>query len=177
MTDTALTMNVVLSPERIQVRVRELGDQISRDLGDQPVLVGVLKGAFVFLGDLARAMTVPVQVDFLRVASYGSSSVSSGNIQLTKAPELDLTGRAVVLVEDIVDTGRTVAWLKQHLAGLGPSLIKVCALIDKPERREVELDIDYVGFHVPQGFLVGYGLDFNEQYRHLPGVYEILVEH
>lgn len=177
MTNTGHAMTVVLSPERIQARVRELGDQISRDLGDQPVLVGVLKGAFVFLGDLARCMTVPVQVDFLRVASYGSSSVSSGKIQLTKAPELDLAGRAVVLVEDIVDTGRTVAWLKEHLAGLGASVIKVCALIDKPERREVELSIDYVGFHVPQGFLVGYGLDFNEQYRHLPGVYEILVEH
>lgn len=177
MTNAAPPMTVVLSPERIQARVRELGDQISQDLGDQPVLVGVLKGAFVFLGDLARSMTVPVQVDFLRVASYGSSSVSSGNIVLTKAPELDLNGRAVVLVEDIVDTGRTVAWLKQHLAGLGARVIKVCALIDKPERREVELSIDYVGFRVPQGFLVGYGLDFNEQYRHLPGVYEILVEH
>ena len=170
-------MTVVLSPEAIQARVRELGQQISRDLGDQPVLVGVLKGAFVFMGDLARSMTVPVQVDFLRVASYGGGSVSSGSIQLTKAPELDLKDRAVVLVEDIVDTGRTVAWLKEHLAGLRPRLVRVCALIDKPERREVDLAIDYVGFHVPQGFLVGYGLDFNEQYRHLPGVYEIRFGH
>lgn len=170
-------MNVVLSPERIQARVAELGRQISLDLGDQPVLMGVLKGAFVFLGDLARAMTVPVQVDFLRVASYGASSVSSGRIELTKAPELDLKGRPVVLVEDIVDTGRTVAWLKRHMAGLGPSQVKVCSLIDKPERREVELAIDYVGFQVPQGFLVGYGLDYNENYRHLPGVYELLISH
>jgi hypoxanthine phosphoribosyltransferase len=174
---TELPMSVVLSPEQIQARGRELGRQISLDLGDQPVLIGVLKGAFVFMGDLARAMTVPVQVDFLRVASYGGGSVSSGCIQLTKAPELDLKGRAVVLVEDIVDTGRTVAWLKEHVASLGPSQVKVCSLIDKPERREVELSIDYVGFHVPQGFLVGYGLDFNENYRHLPGVYEIQVSH
>jgi len=170
-------MSVVLTPGQIQARVRQLGGQISSDLGDQPVLVGVLNGAFVFLGDLARAMTVPVQVDFLRVASYGSGSVSSGRIHMTKAPELDLKGRAVVLVEDIVDTGRTVTWLKQHMANLGPSLVKVCALIDKPERREVELDIDYVGFNVPQGFLVGYGLDFNEQYRYLPGVYELKISH
>lgn len=177
MTPTAPAMNVVLSPGQIQARVLELGSQISQDLGDQPVLLGVLKGAFVFLGDLARAMTVPVQVDFVRVASYGSSSVSSGSIALTKSPELDLRGRSVVVVEDIVDTGRTVAWLKDHLATLGPSRVKVCTFIDKPERREVDLAIDYVGFHVPQGFLVGYGLDFNEDYRHLPGVFELQVSH
>lgn len=170
-------MNLVLSPQQIGERVRQLGQEISRDLGDQPVLLGVLKGAFVFMSDLARAMTVPVQVDFLRVSSYGAGTVSSGRITLSKAPDLDLKGRAVVLVEDIVDTGRTVAWLKDHLALQEPSLVKVCAFIDKPERREVPLAIDYVGFNVPQGFLVGYGLDFNEDYRHLPGVYEIKAEH
>ena len=170
-------MSLVLGPEQIQARVRELAQQISRDLGDEPVLLGILNGAFVFMGDLARSMTVPVQVDFMRLASYGASSVSSGRIEMTKAPELNLTGRSVVVVEDIVDTGRTVAWIKEHLMASRAKEVKVCAFIDKPERREVPLEIDYVGFHVPQGFLVGYGLDFNECYRYLPGVYEIQVEH
>ncbi len=170
-----LEMVLLLSPERIQARVKELAEEISADLGDEPVLLGVLKGAFVFLSDLARHMTVPAQVDFVRLASYGSSSISSGTITMSKPPELDLTGRTVVVVEDIADTGRTLSWLIGHLKELGCRQVKVCAFIDKPERREVALDIDYVGFHVPQGFLVGYGLDFNECYRCLPGVYEVKV--
>jgi hypoxanthine phosphoribosyltransferase len=167
------TKTLVLSPERIQARVKELAEQISAELGDEPVLLGVLKGAFVFLSDLARYMTVQAQVDFVRLASYGSSHVSSGTITMSKPPELDLRDRTVVVVEDIVDTGRTLSWLVDHLRGLGCRRIKLCAFIDKPERREVDLSIDYVGFHVPQGFLVGYGLDYNEGYRCLPGVFEL----
>ncbi|MFZ5584903.1 MAG: hypoxanthine phosphoribosyltransferase [Thermodesulfobacteriota bacterium] len=166
----------ILTAQAIQARVRELGAQISAEVGDEPVLLGVLKGAFVFLGDLARAMTVPVQVDFVRLASYGADSYSSGTITMTKPPELNLKGRAVVVVEDIVDTGRTLRWLIDHLTDLGARSVKVCAFIDKPERREVPITIDYVGFHVPQGFLVGYGLDFDERYRQLAGVYEVKLD-
>lgn len=164
---------LLISPEQIQARVRDLAAQISQDLGDEPVLLGILKGAFVFLSDLARCMSVPTQVDFVRVASYGSSSTSSGRIVMSKPPELDLKGRTVVVVEDIVDTGLTLRWLLDYLAGLGPRQLKVCAFIDKQERREQDLKVDYVGFQVPQGFLVGYGLDYNEHYRCLPGVYEL----
>ena len=166
-------MDEILTPAQIADRVRELGQQISREMGPDTVLLGILKGAFVFLGDLARAMTVPVRVDFVRLASYGADSVSCGTITMSKAPELDLKGKRVLVVEDIVDTGRTVRWLLDHLLGLGASQVKVCTFIDKPERREMDLEIDYVGFRVPQGFLVGYGLDYNECYRHLPGVYEV----
>lgn len=166
----------VLSPAAISDRVRELGAQISAEMGDEPVLLGVLKGACIFLSDLARAMTVPVLVDFVRLASYGADTYSSGVITMSKPPELNLKGRSVLIVEDIVDTGRTVSWLLDHLQDLGARQVKVCAFIDKPERREVPLAIDYVGFNVPQGFLVGYGLDYNERYRQLAGVYEVKLE-
>ena len=169
-------LETVLTPAQIQNRVRELGQQISREMGPDTILLGILKGAFVFMGDLARAMTVPVQVDFVRLASYGADSVSCGTITMSKAPELELKGKRVLVVEDIVDTGRTVRWLLERLADLGAAQVKVCTFIDKPERRELDLDIDYVGFRVPQGFLVGYGLDYNECYRQLPGVYEVKLD-
>lgn len=166
---------LVLSPEEIEQRVAQLAAEISRDLGESdPVMIGILKGAFIFLSDLVRRMDCEVALDFVRVASYGSSTQSSGAIKLTKPPDMDLTDRTVVVVEDIVDTGLTVRWLKDYLAEMGCRQVKVCSFIDKPERRKVDLDLDYVGFKVPKGFLVGYGLDYNEQYRHLPGVYEIL---
>jgi len=168
-------LKLVLSPEDINRRVSELAAEISQDLGARDlVLVGILKGAFIFLSDLARQMTCSCYLEFVRVASYGASTESSGNIELTKAPEMELAGHDVVVVEDIVDTGLTVRWLKDYLAELGCRRVRVCALIDKPERRKVDLELDYVGFRVPKGFLVGYGLDYNEQYRYLPGVYEIV---
>jgi hypoxanthine phosphoribosyltransferase len=170
-------LEVVLTPEQIQARVRELGQQISREMGKDTILLGILKGAFIFMGDLVRAMTVPVRMDFVRLASYGADSVSCGTITMSKGPELDLKGQRVLVVEDIVDTGRTVRWLLDCLHGMGAAEVKVCSFIDKPERRELALDIDYVGFQVPQGFLVGYGLDYNECYRHLPGVYEVKLNH
>jgi hypoxanthine phosphoribosyltransferase len=165
----------VLSSEQIQTRVKELAEQISAELGENPVLLGVLKGAFVFLSDLARYMTVPAQVDFVRLASYGSSHVSLGTITMSKPPELDLRERTVVAVEDIVDTGRTLSRLVDYLGRAGCARVKLCAFIDKPERREVNLLIDYVGFYVPQGFLVGYGMDYNESYRCLPSVFELKI--
>lgn len=174
MTEDDPQRELVLAPEVIQQRVEELARQISADLkGRDLVMLGILKGAFVFLSDLARRMNIPLCVDFCRLASYGHSSESSGQIKMSKAPELDLKGRTVLVVEDIVDTGLTVQWLVKYLETLGPREVKVCAFIDKPERREVALSLDYVGFEVPRGFLVGYGLDYDEQYRGLPGVYEL----
>ncbi len=152
--------------------MQKLGGQISRDYsGKSLVLIGVLNGAFIFMADLARAIHLEhVQVDFIRVSSYGKSSESSGEITLTKDTELDLTGKDVLLVEDIIDTGRTLAWLKNTFKHRDVASIRICTLIDKAERREVEIQPDYIGFTVAEGFLVGYGLDYAEDFRHLPEV-------
>jgi hypoxanthine phosphoribosyltransferase len=168
------TIDPVLSPEQIQDRVAELASQLDEELrGGEPILLGVLNGAFMFLSDLVRNMSIPVQIDFCRLASYGGSTESSGQINMHKDCELDVTGRVVVVVEDIVDTGLTVNWLVKHLRARKPAALKLCSFIDKPERRTEKVDMDYVGFTVPQGFLVGYGLDYNQQYRNLPGVGEL----
>ena len=170
-------MELVITPEAIAARVAELAAELSRAMSDtRPVLLGVLNGAFIFLSDLARSLDLPVEVDFVRVASYGASSMSSGEIRMTKDCEIDLSGRTVVVVEDIVDTGLTLRWLVDHLKQRGAQKVLTCALIDKAERRETAMDLDYVGFAVPKGFLVGYGLDYNEQHRCLPGIYEIKLD-
>lgn len=167
-------IKVVFSPETIQRRVRELAEQISADFaGQAPIMLGVLKGCFIFLSDLVRQVDCSLEVDFVRLASYGSSATSSGRVQLVKGPELPLAGRPVVVVEDIIDTGVTLKWLTEYLRSMGPSSVHLCVLVDKAERREVEVEVDYVGFKVPGGFLVGYGLDFDEKYRFLPGIYEL----
>ncbi len=174
MTSREYTIEPVLSPEQIQKRVAELASQLDQELkGTEPILLGVLNGAFVFLSDLARNMSLPVQVDFCRLASYGDSTESSGRISMTKDCELEIADRTVVVVEDIVDTGLTLKWLVDRLRARGPKELKVCAFIDKPERREIQVELDYVAFTVPRGFLVGYGLDYNQQYRNLPGVGEL----
>lgn len=162
----------ILSKELLQERVTALGAQISSDYaGRQLVLVGVLNGAFIFMADLARAIDLKnLQVDFIRVASYGTSSESSGTITMTKDVELDLTGKDVLLVEDIIDTGRTLAWLVDAFKEKHAASVKVCALINKAERREVALQPDYTGFDIADGFLVGYGLDYAEKMRHLSEV-------
>ncbi len=164
----------VISPEAIGERIAEMGREISADYqGKDLVLIGILKGAFIFTADLARAMSIPVEIDFVRLASYGSSTSSSGFVRITKDIETDIRGRHVLVVEDIVDTGHTLKYLQDVLALHGPASVKICCLIDKKERREVEIAVDYVGFDVPRGFLVGYGLDYNEAYRHLPGIYHL----
>jgi hypoxanthine phosphoribosyltransferase len=168
------SLKLVLSPEQIQQRVAQLAADITKDMGAaDPVFLGVLNGAFIFMSDLVRNLTIPVRMDFLRVASYGDASRSSGSIRLRKSPEVKLKGRSVVVVEDIVDTGLTMRWLMDYLEEQGVCDLRVASLIDKPERRETEVKVDYVGFQVPRGFLVGYGLDFAERYRQLPGIYEI----
>lgn len=163
---------LLLSSQTIGERVRELALEISSDYqGKEPVLVGVLKGVVFFFADLARGFTIPVKIDFVRAASYGSGTTSSGTIRFTKDLEMPVEGKPVILVEDIVDTGLTLTGVAELIRGRNPESVKICALIDKPERREIAVPIDYCGFRIEKGFLVGYGLDYDEQYRYLPDIY------
>ena len=166
------TKRCLISRAEIARRVAELGERLGRDYaGPDLVMVGVLKGVFIFMADLVRALPFPVEVDFVRLCSYGAGTASSGEVNITKDVEMSLQDRDVLIVEDIVDTGLTLAFLKQHLASHRPRSIKICCLIDKQERREVDVPLDYVGFVVQQGFLVGYGLDCGEQSRTLPEIF------
>jgi hypoxanthine phosphoribosyltransferase len=166
---------IIISREAIANRIKELAAQISRDYADKnPLLVGILKGAFIFLADLARALDFPVQVDFVRLRSYGAGTKTSGEVHITKDVETVIKDRHVLVVEDIVDAGLTLDFLLNHLASYQPASLKICCLIDKKERRQVEVPIDYVGFPIEKGFLVGYGLDSGEKFRTLPDVYEIV---
>ncbi|MBI4774595.1 MAG: hypoxanthine phosphoribosyltransferase [Deltaproteobacteria bacterium] len=169
-----VSKRVILSEEQIQQRVRELAEQIDRDYENKtPILVGVLNGVFRFIADLTSYLTIPAQFDFVRISSYGKSSESSGRIRLTKDVELDLTGRHVLVIEDIVDSGLTLDWLVKNLKDRGAASIKTCVLIDKPERRECAVTLDYLGFLIEEGFLVGYGLDYAEEYRYLNAIYHL----
>ena len=169
-----LKKKILYSKEVIDRRVEELADAISHDLeGKEVVLIGVLKGAFIFLADLTRRLKIPHTVDFVRLTSYGSGLVSSGNINVTKDIETDIEGKEVVIVEDIIDTGITMAFLRERLQKRSPASIRICALIDKKQRREVSFDVDYEGFDLDEGFVVGYGLDFDEKFRCLPDIYVI----
>jgi hypoxanthine phosphoribosyltransferase len=157
---------VVVSEEEIRAKTRELGARITADYrGRPPLLVGVLKGAFVFMSDLARVIDLPVEFDFMAVASYGSSTRTSGVVRIVKDLDSDLTGRHVLLVEDIVDSGLTLAFLLRNLAARHPASLAVCALLVKDVEPTTELA--YVGFHIPRHFVVGYGLDMAERYRNL----------
>ncbi len=169
-------LKLILSPEKIAQRIRELGEEITREYqGQSLVLVGILKGAFVFMADLMRALKLPqVEVDFVRLKSYGFSDTSAGEVQITKDVELSLKGKHVLVVEDIVDTGYTLAYLLEHLKLHEPASVKICCFVDKSERRKVQIPIDFKAFEIPKGFLVGYGLDYAERYRHLPGLYEVV---
>ncbi|HTY13412.1 MAG TPA: hypoxanthine phosphoribosyltransferase [Candidatus Omnitrophota bacterium] len=160
--------------DRIKKRVKALARQISRDYkGKKLVLVGVLKGAFIFLSDLSRALTIPAEIDFVQISSYGASRASSGITRIKKDIDLPLTGKHVLIVEDIVDFGYTMKYLMGSLAAKKPKSIRICALLDKPSRRAVEVPVAYRGFEVPDEFLVGYGLDFNECYRTAPDIRSI----
>ncbi len=160
---------VLLTEEQVQTRVRALGAQLSADYaGRSPVLVSVLKGSIVFLADLVRAMDVPLSVDLMEVSSYGSGTETSGQVRILKDLSGPIEGRDVVVVEDIIDTGLTLNYLLRYLTERSPASIRVCCLLDKPARRLAEIEIDYRGFSIPDRFVVGYGLDFNEQYRNLP---------
>ncbi|MGA3117882.1 MAG: hypoxanthine phosphoribosyltransferase [Syntrophobacteraceae bacterium] len=166
-----------ISPEQLGRCVEHLAKRINSDYkGKNLVLIGILKGAFIFMADLARRLDLPVTLDFVRLASYGDKTQTCGNVRITKDIELPLQGRHVLVIEDIVDSGITLKWLLEHVSSLCPESVKVCALLDKLERRQVEVPIDYVGMTVAGGFLVGYGLDFSENYRNLPGIYEVVFD-
>jgi len=162
----------VLIPRReIQIKVRDLARQISSDYeGKEPILVGILNGVVFFFAELVMSLSIPSKIDFIRASSYGSSKASSGTIKLLKDVEIPVQGQDVIVVEDIVDTGLTLNYLVENLKSREPASVKICALIDKTERREREVAIDYCGFNVQGGFLVGYGLDYAEQYRYLPDI-------
>jgi hypoxanthine phosphoribosyltransferase len=162
---------ILVQPDDLSRRVRELGRQISADYaGRDLLLVGVLKGAVFFLSDLMRHIAVPCEVDFMAVASYGSATDSSGVVRILKDLDVALEGRHVLIVEDIVDSGLTLQYLLRSLGARNPASIEVCALLTKPERRKVQLEPRYVGFEIPNRFVVGYGLDHAERYRNLPYV-------
>lgn len=167
-------LNLLLTAEDIAFIVKNLADQISKDYHDKElVLVCILKGAFMFLSDLIRQLRVPAKVDFVRLASYGSGTKSSGLVEITKDIETPIEGKDVLIVEDIVDSGRTLRFLKERLELSHPRSVKICALLDKKARREVKIDPDYVGKEIENLFVVGYGIDFDEKYRNLPEIYYI----
>jgi hypoxanthine phosphoribosyltransferase len=160
--------SILLTTEQIQQRVRELGQQIARDHPGDLHLVCVLKGAFLFLGDLIRAIDRPVTIDFMAVSSYAKGTTSSGEVRLLKDLDSGLDGRSVVIVEDIVDTGLTLAYLQEILRARGPKSLRTACLLSKPSRRKVNVVVDYIGFTIEDRFVVGYGLDYAEKYRNLP---------
>ncbi|MDA8292077.1 MAG: hypoxanthine phosphoribosyltransferase [Actinomycetota bacterium] len=163
--------DVVISEEQISRRIAELADDISRDYsGRSPLLVGVLKGAFVFMADLARAIRLPVEMDFMAVSSYGTATKTSGIVRIVKDLDVDLTGRHVIVVEDIVDSGLTLSYLRKGLLARGPASLEVCALLVKRGQQRTSLDVAYAGFEIPPEFVVGYGLDVAERWRNLPEI-------
>src|SRR4051812_15135997 len=162
---------ILVQPDELAQRVKELGAQISKDYaGRDLILIGVLKGAIFFLSDLMREIDIDCELDFMAVASYGSSTDSSGVVRILKDLDASIEGREVLIVEDIVDSGLTLSYLLRTLSARNPATLEVCALLTKPERRKVELPIRYVGFEIPNRFAIGYGLDHAERYRNLPYV-------
>ncbi len=160
---------VLITVDEINNKVKELGEQISKDYQNKDLLVvGILKGSVVFLSDLVRNISQPLLIDFMDVSSYGASTHTSGVVRILKDLETDLVGKDVLIVEDIVDTGLTLSYLKENLLSRNPASLKICSFLDKPERRKADIMPDYCGFEIPDEFVVGYGLDFAEKYRNLP---------
>jgi len=162
---------VLVSKEALAARIEELGEQISADYaGESILMVGVLRGAVIFMADLARAISRPVTIDFIAVSSYGASTHSSGVVRIIKDLDEDVTGKHLLLVEDIIDSGLTLKYLYDNLKSRNPASVRICTLLNKPSRRKVDVPVDYNGFTIPDDFVVGYGLDFAEKYRNLPFV-------
>jgi hypoxanthine phosphoribosyltransferase len=162
---------VLIGKEEIEIIIKKLGSQISRDYYDgNLLLVSILKGSVVFMADLMRAISIPCRIDFMAVSSYGSGTTSSGAVKIIKDLDIDLEGYDVLIVEDILDSGKTLSYISDLLKGRNPKSLKICTLFDKPERRQVDLVPDYKGVEVPDEFIVGYGLDCDEKYRNLPFV-------
>lgn len=165
-------LECLLTEDEVQTKVQELAIRINRDYaGKELLVIGILRGAFIFMADLVRKLEIPVTVDFIAVSSYGDATKSSGIVRILKDLDESVAGRHILLVEDIVDTGLTLKYLRDHLQARGPASLRVCTLLDKPERRRVDLRPDYNGFTIPDYFVVGYGLDCGQCYRNLPGIY------
>ncbi|MBQ7359408.1 MAG: hypoxanthine phosphoribosyltransferase [Lachnospiraceae bacterium] len=162
-------IEVLLSEDEVDARIKAIGEQISRDYeGKEVHLVCVLKGGTFFMCELAKRITVPVSMDFMSVSSYGNETKSSGVVRIVKDLDEPLKGKDVIVVEDIVDSGRTLSYLLEMLRDRGPASLRLCTLLDKPDRRVVHVDVDYTGFQIPDEFVVGYGLDYAQRYRNLP---------
>lgn len=161
--------SILFSQQAIAERVAQLGKQLSQDFAStRPLMVCILKGSIMFYADLLRAMSIPVELDFMAISSYGAGAKSSGEVRLVKDLDTKIEGRRVVIVEDIVDAGYTLAYLKRMLASRGPASVSICALLDKVSRRQVPVEVEYTGFECADEFVVGYGLDFAQRYRNLP---------
>jgi hypoxanthine phosphoribosyltransferase len=162
---------VLIDEDRLQERIRELGRELSEDYeGRELLLVGVLKGAVFFMADLMRSLSVPCEIDFMAISSYGASTDSSGIVRILKDLDINIEGRHVLVVEDIIDSGLTLSYLLRNLESREPASLEICALLTKPDRREIDVPVRYIGFEIPNKFVIGYGLDFAERYRNLPYV-------
>jgi hypoxanthine phosphoribosyltransferase len=162
---------VLIDEDRLQARIQELGREVSGDYeGRELLLVGVLKGAVFFMADLMRELTVPCEIDFMAISSYGAQTDSSGVVRILKDLDINIAGRDVLVVEDIIDSGLTLSYLMRNLKARKPATLEICALLTKPDRREIDVPVRYVGFEIPNKFVIGYGLDFAERYRNLPYV-------
>jgi len=163
--------DVLIEADALQHRIAELGEEISNDYaGRDLLLVGVLKGAVFFMADLMRHLTIPCEIDFMAISSYGEGTDSSGVVRILKDLDINIEGRDVLVVEDIIDSGLTLSYLIRNLEAREPATLEICALMTKPDRREIEVPVRYVGFEIPNRFVIGYGLDFGERYRNLPYV-------
>lgn len=168
---------VLVSSEEIEKKVKELGEEITKDYqGKELMLVGILKGAAIFMADLARNIEISVTMDFMAVSSYGNSTKSSGVVRIIKDLDSNVEGKHILIVEDIIDTGLTLGYLTDNLKKRGASSVRICTLLDKPERRKVNVPVDYRGFVIPDEFVVGYGIDYAEKYRNLPDIFSIEEE-
>ena len=171
------TIHEYLSEEQIAKRVAEMGAEISKVYGDEPVcLICILKGSIFFTVELAKRITSPVELEFMSVSSYGSGTESSGVVKINKDLDVSIEGKNVIVIEDIIDSGRTLSYLLENLKLRNPKSLRLCTLLDKPERRVVDVHVDYVGFEIPDKFVVGYGLDFDQKYRNLPYVGYVEIE-
>lgn len=170
-------INVHLTEEQIAERVREIGAQISKDYaGEMVCLICILKGSVFFTCELAKRITSPVELEFMSVSSYGAGTESSGVVRIVNDLGTSIEGKNVIVIEDIIDSGRTLSYLLENLKTRNPKTLKLCTLLDKPDRRVVEVPVDYVGFEIPDEFVVGYGLDYNQQYRNLPYIGFVEIE-
>lgn len=168
------TKKILVSSEQIEQKVKEIGKEITEDYkGKELMLVGILKGAAIFMVDLARSIEIPVTMDFMAVSSYGSSTKSSGVVRIIKDLDSNIEGKHILIVEDIIDTGLTLNYITDNLNKRGASSVKICTLLDKPERRKVDVPVDYRGFVIPDEFVIGYGIDYAEKYRNLPDIFSL----